>query len=64
MPYKDVRVLWRVKTILTPNKLKAGITKHTRDELVIKSIYLDMSKYYGKVVVPASVRSPKDKSQL
>lgn len=53
-----------VTTILTPDNLKTGITKHTRDELVINSTYQDMAEYYGTVVVPARVRAPKDKSQV
>ena len=36
-----------VTTILTPDNLKTGITKHTRDELVINSTYQDMAEYYG-----------------
>ena len=53
-----------VTTILTPDNLKTGITKHTRDELVINSTYQDMAEYYGTVVVPARVRTPRDKSQV
>ena len=51
-------------TILTPDNLKTGITKHTRDELIINSTYQDMAEYYGTVVVPARVRTPRDKSQV
>lgn len=53
-----------VTTILTPDNLKTGITKHTRDELVINSTYQDMAEYYGTVVVPARIRSPRDKNQV
>ena len=53
-----------VTTILTPDNLKTGITKHTRDELVINSTYQDMAEYYGTVVVPARVRTPRDKNQV
>ena len=53
-----------VATILTPDNLKTGITKHTRDELVINSTYQDMAEYYGTVVVPARVRTPRDKNQV
>ena len=53
-----------VTTILTPDNLKTGITKHTRDELVINSTYQDMAEYYGTVVVPARVRTLRDKNQV
>ena len=53
-----------VTTILTPDNLKTGITKHTRDELVINITYQDMAEYYGTVVVPARVRTPRDKNQV
>ena len=53
-----------VTTILTPDNLKTGITKHTRDELVINSTYQDIAEYYGTVVVPARVRTPRDKNQV
>ena len=53
-----------VTTILTPDNLKTGITKHTRDEIVINSTYQDMAEYYGTVVIPARVRTPRDKSQV
>ena len=53
-----------VTTILTPDNLKTGITKHTRDEIVVNSTYQDMADYYGTVVVPARVRTPRDKNQV
>lgn len=53
-----------VTTILTPDNLKTGITKHTREEIVVNPTYQDMANYYGTVVVPTRVRTPRDKSQV
>lgn len=53
-----------VTKILTPDNLKTGITKHTRDEIVVNRTYQDMAEYYGTVVIPARVRSPRDKNQV
>ena len=61
---KMYELLGGVTTILTPDNLKTGITKHTRDELVLNSTYQDMAEYYGTVVVPARVRTPRDKNQV
>ena len=50
--------------ILVPDNLKTGITKHTRHETVINKTYQEMAEYYRTAVVPARVRSPKDKATV
>ena len=50
--------------ILTPDNLKTGITKNTKDELIINATYQDMAEYYNMVVIPGRVRKPRDKNQV
>ncbi len=50
--------------IIVPDNLKASVTKHTSKELVLNSTYREMAEYYNTVVMPARVRSPKDKSSV
>lgn len=50
--------------ILTPDNLKTGVTKHTKDELIINRTYQDMAEHYGMVVIPGRVRMPGDKNQV
>jgi len=51
-----------VTRILTPDNLKTGITKNTKDETVINRIYREMAEHYGTAVLPARPRTPKDKA--
>jgi transposase len=50
--------------ILVPDNLKTGITKHTRHETVVNKAYQEMAEHYMTAVVPARVRSPKDKATV
>lgn len=50
--------------ILVPDNLKTGVTKHTSKELIINKTYEEMARHYGSVVMPARVRSPKDKASV
>ena len=50
-----------VTRILTPDNLKTGITKHSRSEVTINKTYLELAEHYGTAVIPARVKSPKDK---
>lgn len=47
--------------ILVPDNLKTGVTKHTVQELILNPTYKEMTDYYNTIVMPARVRSPKDK---
>ena len=50
-----------VTRILVPDNLKTGVTKHTRTEVVLNRTYQEMAEHYGTAVIPARVRTPKDK---
>lgn len=50
--------------ILVPDNLKASVTKHTTRELVLNPTYREMADYYNTVVMPARVRTPKDKASV
>ena len=50
--------------LLVPDNLKVGITKNTKDELVINAAYREMAEYYNTVILPARVRAPKDKPRV
>jgi len=53
-----------VTRILTQDNLKTGITKNTRDELVINRSYREMAEHYGTAIIPARPRAPKDKAAV
>jgi transposase len=53
-----------VTRILVPDNLKTGVTRHTRQETVINKTYQEMAGHYGTAVLPARVRSPKDKASV
>ena len=53
-----------VARILVPDNLKTGITKHTSHETVVNKTYQEMAEHYRTAVLPARVRSPKDKATV
>lgn len=50
-----------VTRLLTPDNLKAGITRNTRYETVIPRAYREMADHYNTAIVPARVKHPDDK---
>jgi len=50
-----------VTRILVPDNLKTGITKHSREEVVVNKTYQELAEHYRTAVLPARIRSPKDK---
>lgn len=50
--------------IIVPDNLKASVTRHTTRELVLNPTYREMADHYNTVVMPARVRSPKDKPSV
>lgn len=50
-----------VTRILTPDNLKTGVIKNTKDETVINRVYREMAEHYGTAVIPGRPRRPKDK---
>jgi transposase len=53
-----------VSRILVPDNLKTGIIKNTRTETVVNKTYQEMSEHYGTAVIPARVKTPKDKATV
>ena len=53
-----------ITRILTPDNLKTGILKNTKDETVINRIYQEMAEHYGTAVLPARPYSPRDKGAV
>jgi transposase len=49
--------------VVTPDNLLSGVTTPCRYEPVVNATYLEMSDYYGTVILPARVRKPKDKAK-
>ncbi|QOY38264.2 IS21 family transposase [Anaerobacillus isosaccharinicus] len=50
--------------IVVPDNLKTSVTKHTARELILNPTYREMAEYYNTVVMPARVRTPKDKASV
>lgn len=50
--------------IIVPDNLKASVTKHTTRELILNPTYREMADHYNTVVMPARVRTPKDKANV
>ena len=53
-----------VPVYLVPDNLKAAVTKHTRDELVLNSAYSDLEDFYGSIVLPPPPRKPRGKATI
>ncbi|CAM5223335.1 IS21 family transposase ISPpu7 [Ureibacillus acetophenoni] len=50
--------------IVVSDNLKTGVTKHTSREVVLNPTYKEMANHYNTIVMPARVRSPKDKASV
>ena len=46
---------------LVPDNLKAAVTKHSKDELILQSAYSDLEDFYDTIVLPPPPRKPKGK---
>jgi transposase len=53
-----------VTHILVPDNLKTGVIKNTRTETVLNRTYQEMSEHYGTAIIPARVKTPKDKATV
>ncbi len=53
-----------VPAYLVPDNLKTAVTKHTRDELVLNSVFSDLEDFYGAVVLPPPPRKPRGKATV
>lgn len=50
--------------ILVPDNLKTGITKNTRNELIVNRSYHEMAEHYQTAIIPARPIKPKDKPSV
>lgn len=48
--------------VLSPDNLKSAVTKAHRYDPTINQAYTKLAEYYDVAVVPARVRTPKDKA--
>ena len=53
-----------VPKYLVPDNLRAAVTKHTKDELVLNSAYQDLENFYDVVVLPPPARKPTGKATV
>ena len=51
-----------VTRIIQCDNLKTGVQKHGKDEVVLNKLYQELAEHYGTAILPARVRSPKDKA--
>lgn len=51
-----------VTRILTPDNLKTGVPKNSKNKTVLNKSYQEMAEYNGTAILPARPRSPKDKA--
>ncbi|MEW6651588.1 MAG: IS21 family transposase [Chloroflexota bacterium] len=50
--------------ILVPDNLKTGVVKHTRMEIILNRSYQALAEHYSTAIIPARVRTPKDKATV
>lgn len=53
-----------VPEIVVPDNLKTGISHAHRYEPDVNPTYYDLANYYGFAIMPARVRTPRDKSKV
>ena len=53
-----------VARILVPDNLKTGVIKNTKVEVVLNKSYQELAEHYGTAIIPARVRTPKDKATV
>ena len=53
-----------VPKYLVPDNLKTAISKHSKDELVLNSVFSDLEDFYDVVALPPPARKPKGKATV
>ena len=53
-----------VTKIIQCDNLKTGVDKHGHNEVTLNKVYRELAEHYGTAVIPARVRSPKDKAMV
>ena len=59
-----LRFYGAVPKYLVPDNLKTAITKHSKDELVLNSVFSDLEDFYDTIVLPPPPRKPKGKATV
>ena len=49
---------------LVPDNLRAAVTKHTKDELILNTAYQDLESFYEVIVLPPPPRKPTGKATV
>ena len=50
--------------ILVPDNLKTGVDKVTKSETILNRVYQEMAQHYDTAVIPARVKTPRDKATV
>ncbi|NLO38795.1 MAG: IS21 family transposase [Ruminiclostridium sp.] len=53
-----------VARIIQCDNLKTGVDKHGRNEVTLNQTYRELAEHYGTAVIPARIRTPKDKAMV
>ena len=53
-----------ITRIIQCDNLKTGVQKHGKDEVILNKSYQELAEHYGTAILPARVRSPKDKATV
>ncbi len=53
-----------VARIIQCDNLKTGVDRHGRNEVILNQTYRELAEHYGTAVIPARVRTPKDKAMV
>jgi len=53
-----------VARILVPDNLKTGVIKNAKTETVLNRTYQELAEHYGTAILPARVRTPRDKATV
>lgn len=53
-----------VPKYLVPDNLKAAISKHSKDGLVLNSVFSDLEDFYDTITLPPPPRKPKGKASV
>lgn len=53
-----------VPKYLVPDNLKTAVSKHSKDEFILNSVFSDLEDFYDTIVLPPPPRKPKGKSTV
>ena len=53
-----------VPRYLVPDNLRTGVTRNTKDEVIINASFEDLETYYGTIVLPPPYRKPRGKATV